>query len=89
MSADSAKVSVFVAVPIADAFEIFTKEIDRWWRRGPKYRLGGTRRGTLFMEEGVGGRLFSRSRGGNRQFGRRFRLAGRHFRGNDQRLQGE
>lgn len=71
MSADSAKVSVFVAVPIAEAFEIFTKEIDRWWRQGPKYRLGGTRRGTLFMEEGVGGRLFETfevASGGTRTF---------------------
>lgn len=58
MTGDSVKVSVFVAVSQADAFEIFTREIDAWWRQGPKYRIAGRRRGKLFFEEGVGGRLF-------------------------------
>jgi hypothetical protein len=34
MSGDAARVSVTVAVPPPLAFEIFTAEIDRWWRRG-------------------------------------------------------
>jgi hypothetical protein len=34
MSGDSARVSVTVEVPPTLAFEIFTEEIDRWWRRG-------------------------------------------------------
>ena len=55
---DVAKVSVFVAVAPEDAFEVFTREIDLWWRQGPKYRIAGRRRGLLFLEAGVGGRLF-------------------------------
>ena len=58
VSGDSATVSVFVRVPPADAFEVFTKEIDRWWRTGPRFRIAGKRRGTIFFEEGVGGRMF-------------------------------
>ncbi len=55
---DSARVSVFVAVAPADAFEIFTHEIDLWWRHGKKYRIAGRRRGRLVFEEGPDGRLF-------------------------------
>jgi uncharacterized protein YndB with AHSA1/START domain len=55
---DCATISVQVAVPPQDAFDVFTREIDRWWRQGPRFRIAGRRRGTLFLEEGVGGRLF-------------------------------
>jgi uncharacterized protein YndB with AHSA1/START domain len=55
---DGATVTVSVRVSQADAFEIFTREIDRWWRTGPQFRIAGRRRGTLEFEEGVGGRLF-------------------------------
>ena len=55
---DQATVSVFVAVEPEVAFEVFTKEVDLWWRRGPKYRLAGRRPGTLCFEPGLGGRLF-------------------------------
>jgi uncharacterized protein YndB with AHSA1/START domain len=55
---DQARVQVTVAVEPAAAFRIFTEEIDRWWRRGLKYRVAGVRRGILCMEAGVGGRLF-------------------------------
>jgi uncharacterized protein YndB with AHSA1/START domain len=55
---DAATVSVSVRVPVAQAFSIFTDEIDRWWRTGPKFRIAGRRRGRLFFEPGVGGRLF-------------------------------
>jgi uncharacterized protein YndB with AHSA1/START domain len=55
---DSARVSVSVAVPPAVAFEIFTSEIDRWWRRGPKFRNAGRRGGFIRLEPQVGGRLF-------------------------------
>lgn len=58
VSGDQATVSVFVRVAPLDAFEVFTKEIDRWWRTGPRFRIAGKRRGTLFFEEGVGGRMF-------------------------------
>jgi uncharacterized protein YndB with AHSA1/START domain len=55
---DGATVTVSVRVPQADAFDIFTREIDLWWRRGPRYRIAGRRRGQLSFEAGVGGRLF-------------------------------
>jgi uncharacterized protein YndB with AHSA1/START domain len=58
ISGDSVRVSVFVAAPLADAFAVFTREIDLWWRTGPRYRIAGKRRGTLFFEDKLGGRLF-------------------------------
>jgi uncharacterized protein YndB with AHSA1/START domain len=56
-SADSAKVMAFVAVDPLAAFEVFTQETDLWWRKGPKYRFAGTKRGVLTFEPGKGGRL--------------------------------
>ena len=64
MSGDSARVSVTVAVPPPLAFEIFTEEIDRWWRRGIKFRQSGGRGGFLRIEPQVGGRLFESIDGG-------------------------
>jgi uncharacterized protein YndB with AHSA1/START domain len=55
---DGATVTVSVRVSPADAFEIFTREIDLWWRQGPQFRIAGRRRGQLVFEAGVGGRLF-------------------------------
>ena len=58
MNGATARVSVTVAVPPAAAFEIFTRDIDRWWRRGIKFRHAGARRGFIALEPRVGGRLF-------------------------------
>jgi uncharacterized protein YndB with AHSA1/START domain len=55
---DTARVSVSLAVSPPAAFEIFTAEIDRWWRRGIKFRHAGRRRGFIRLEPFVGGRLF-------------------------------
>jgi len=55
---DAASVSVRVRVAPADAFDVFTTEIDQWWRTGPAYRIAGRRRGQLYFEPGQGGRLF-------------------------------
>ena len=55
---DRARASVAVAVPKADAFRIFTEEIDQWWRRGARFRASGKRPGTLYLETRLGGRLF-------------------------------
>jgi hypothetical protein len=55
---DSARVSVYVAVAPEDAFDVFTREIDLWWKQGPQYRIAGRRRGKLFIEGAIGGRLF-------------------------------
>jgi hypothetical protein len=53
---DAVTATVEVAVDPATAFEIFTEEIDRWWKPGPinwydPYRAVGKR-----IEPGVGGR---------------------------------
>ena len=50
IAGDRVRVETFVRVPIADAFEVFTLEIDQWWRRGPAYRVGGKHPGTLHLE---------------------------------------
>ncbi len=50
-------VAVTVAADAATAFDIFTQEVDAWWRRGPKYRFGGRKSGTMRFEPGIGGRL--------------------------------
>ena len=54
---DRATVSVLVAVPQAIAFQVFTCEIDLWWRKGPKFRFG-RQPGALTFEPFLGGRLF-------------------------------
>src|SRR5262245_41511844 len=51
---DQARVSVLLDVAPEAAFRVFTEEIDLWWRRGMKYRIGDS----IHMEPGVGGRLF-------------------------------
>ena len=56
-SGDRATVSVSVAVSQTDAFDIFTREIDLWWRRGPRFRFG-REPGELTFEPSLGGRLF-------------------------------
>ena len=50
---DTARVSVSVSVPPQAAFEIFTHDIDRWWRRGPKFRHAGRRSGFIRLEPHV------------------------------------
>jgi uncharacterized protein YndB with AHSA1/START domain len=54
---DQARASVLVKVPPAEAFRVFTEEIDSWWRAGLKYRIG-RRRSVLCLEPKLGGRLF-------------------------------
>ena len=57
-AADKVRVQTFVRVAIEDAFAVFTGEIDRWWRRGPAYRISGREPGTLHLEPKLGGRIF-------------------------------
>ena len=54
---DQCVVSVLVEVPPAEAFRVFTEEIDAWWRRGLRYRLG-KQRSVVHLEPKLGGRLF-------------------------------
>lgn len=55
---DAATVTVFVNVSPADAFDVFTRETDLWWRHGRKFRIGGRHPGRIAFEGGSGGRLF-------------------------------
>lgn len=55
---DRVRVSAYVAVAPADAFAVFTEEIDQWWRRGPAYRIAGRSPGALHLETRLGGRIF-------------------------------
>jgi uncharacterized protein YndB with AHSA1/START domain len=49
---------VFVAVPPARAFEVFTNDIDQWWLHGRAYRVAGRRPGRMIIQGGPGGRLY-------------------------------
>ena len=60
---DQVRVSALLTVPPAEAFRVFTEEIEQWWRRGLKYRVQGPGRGILHLEPGVGGRLFEQFAG--------------------------
>lgn len=51
------QVSTLVAVPLAEAFHVFTDEVDAWWRRGPRFRFRAERDGMLRFEPGKPGRL--------------------------------
>jgi uncharacterized protein YndB with AHSA1/START domain len=55
---DQARVSVTVHVAPQAAFDLFTGEIDRWWRRGRKYRHLSVSGGIMHLESGLGGRVF-------------------------------
>ncbi|MCB9741735.1 MAG: SRPBCC domain-containing protein [Alphaproteobacteria bacterium] len=60
---DRVRVSVRVPAPAAEAFTLFTEQIDQWWRRGRAFRVGGQRRGVLHIEPFVGGRLYEQWEG--------------------------
>jgi uncharacterized protein YndB with AHSA1/START domain len=55
---DRVSASVFVEAPPEIAFEVFTAQIDQWWRHGLKFRVGGRGRSVLHLEPRLGGRLF-------------------------------
>jgi uncharacterized protein YndB with AHSA1/START domain len=59
---DRARVMVSVAAPPEQAFEVFTQEIDLWWRRGLRYRHFDGERALVAIEAREGGRIFE-SRG--------------------------
>jgi len=53
---DRARITALVGVAPGDAFEVFTSEVDAWWRRGPRYRTSsGGREGTLRFEGAAAG----------------------------------
>jgi uncharacterized protein YndB with AHSA1/START domain len=55
---DQASATVSIGVDPAEAFEIFTRQIDSWWRRGPRFRNISGDRGFIRIEPGEGGRVF-------------------------------
>lgn len=60
---DQARATVTVAVTPARAFEIFTAEIDLWWRRGPRFRHITGERALIAIEPREGGRVFESTAG--------------------------
>lgn len=66
---DAVVVTTMVAVDPDSAFEVFTAEIDSWWRRDSRYRFSGEQR--MRFEPGEGGRLLAeRESGDPREIGR-------------------
>src|SRR5262245_35216273 len=57
MTAQEVTVSIEVAAEPPLAFDVFTQQIDTWWRRGPKHRFAPPWTGTLRFEPGARGRL--------------------------------
>jgi uncharacterized protein YndB with AHSA1/START domain len=58
VAGDRASVAVGLPVAPAEAFRLFTEEIDLWWRRGRRFRNAPGERGFVAIEPRVGGRLF-------------------------------
>jgi uncharacterized protein YndB with AHSA1/START domain len=58
IAGDRARVTVGVALPPAQAFRIFTEEIELWWRRGPRFRNAPDDSGLIALEPRMGGRVF-------------------------------
>jgi uncharacterized protein YndB with AHSA1/START domain len=57
-SGDQASATVTLPVTPAEAFELFTRDIELWWRRGPRYRQAPGDRGFIRIEPGAGGRVY-------------------------------
>jgi uncharacterized protein YndB with AHSA1/START domain len=70
MNAEVARVITYVAVSPKDAFEVFTDEVDLWWRRGPRFRGGGADSEMIFEKDAEGRRLVERGEGGAFEIGR-------------------
>jgi len=54
---DGVVVAIDVEVTPEIAFDVFTRELDAWWARGPRFRFLAPYAGTMKLEPGVGGRL--------------------------------
>lgn len=58
--ADETRVRAMTTVPLppAEAFALFTDEVDAWWRHGPRFRPAADgKTGRMVFEPGAGGRL--------------------------------
>ena len=58
ISGDQVTASITVACPRPRTFDLFTREIDLWWRRGPRFRNAPHDRALIHIEPFVGGRVF-------------------------------
>jgi len=70
---DCIRVTTVVATDPASAFDLFTREVDAWWRRGPRFRQGLGRPSVMRFEGAEGGRLleiYSDDAGGSFEVGR-------------------
>ena len=54
---DAVQSTTLVSADCETSFAVFTEEVDRWWKHGPRFRTGAPGRSTLRFEPGVGGRL--------------------------------
>jgi uncharacterized protein YndB with AHSA1/START domain len=54
---DAVRVTSRVEVDPDTAFRVFTREVDAWWRTGPRFRWHPERGGTLRFEGEQGGRF--------------------------------
>jgi uncharacterized protein YndB with AHSA1/START domain len=68
---ENARVTSFVAVTPDDAFAVFTDEIDLWWRRSVRFRIGGNQASELcFVRDGQERRLVEHYANGTHVIGR-------------------
>jgi len=56
-STDCVRATTLVPADPAAAFALFTREVDLWWRRGPRFRQGLGRSSVMRFEGEEGGRL--------------------------------
>ena len=69
--APSVTATTVVAADPATAFEVFTSEVDAWWKRGPQFRPSVRGPGVLQFEPRVGGRFLEVYKDGSScEFGR-------------------
>ena len=54
----SDQATVTVAVDPDEAFLLFTRDINLWWRRGPRFRNAPGDKGIICVEPRLGGRVF-------------------------------
>jgi uncharacterized protein YndB with AHSA1/START domain len=63
--------TTLVAADPATAFEVFTTEVNLWWKAGPRFRPSIKGPGSLRFEPGIGGRLLETyDDGSSFEFGR-------------------
>ncbi len=62
---DRVKASISIRLPQQQTFDLFTAQIENWWKRGPRYRNSGATVGLIHIEPKLDGRLFESWSEGN------------------------